>query len=79
MKENIIQLRELEAHPGKVLTNGEIYGEVIYLGINDSAANYYEITIEEYQEILNAQPQPEIWEEEEEEEEEEEDNGVLSE
>lgn len=46
----------LEAPEGKVLTDGVIYGKVIVFkeGI-DSADNYYEITEEEYQEILKEQ------------------------
>ena len=35
-----------------VLTNGEAYGKTIYLGINDKPENWYEITDEEYEEIL---------------------------
>lgn len=42
----------LYADKGKVLTNGEIYGTQIYLGVNDSPYLYYEITEEEYNKIL---------------------------
>ena len=42
----------LYADKGKVLTNGEIYATQIYLGANDSPYNYYEITEEEYQIIM---------------------------
>lgn len=38
-----------------VLTNGEAYGKTIYLGINDKPENWYEITDEEYEEILKEQ------------------------
>lgn len=41
---NIIKLT---ATTGMVLTNGEAFGTVVYLGKNDNAANWYEITAEE--------------------------------
>lgn len=47
-----IELRKLEASDGMVLTNGEAYGKEIYLGKNDSPDNWYEITEEEYNQIL---------------------------
>jgi hypothetical protein len=40
---------------GYVLTNGEAYGKEIYLGIYDSADNWYEITDAEYEAIMAAQ------------------------
>lgn len=42
----------LMASEGMVLTNGVIYLKKIYLGSNDNAENYHEITEEEYAEIL---------------------------
>ena len=49
----INELRPIYPSEGKVLTNGLIYSdEVIYLGVNDSEENYYEITKEEYEQIL---------------------------
>ncbi len=38
----------LKADAGKVLTNGNTYGKVVYLGKDDSAENWREITEEEY-------------------------------
>lgn len=39
----------LRATQGKVLTNGEIYGRIIYLAQGMDGSNFYEITEEEYQ------------------------------
>jgi hypothetical protein len=38
-----------------VLTNGTAYGKEIYLGVNDSPNNWWEITEEEYEDILREQ------------------------
>ena len=38
------------AEDGKILTDGKIYGKIVYLGSQDSINNYYEITIEELEE-----------------------------
>lgn len=35
---------KLTATAGMVLTNGEIYGTEVFLGIGDSKDNWYEIT-----------------------------------
>ena len=48
-------LRELVAAEGMLYTDGYIFGEKIYLGINDTPANYWEITKEEYENILREQ------------------------
>lgn len=42
------------ADEGKILTNGEIYGKIIYLADDASVEDYHEITDEEYLEILKA-------------------------
>lgn len=50
MEIKIIEIRELKAGDGMVLTNGQTFsdpGEKIYLGINDNPDNWYEITEEE--------------------------------
>ena len=52
MIETTITLRKLTASEGCVLTNGEAYGKEIYLGVNDKAENWHEITDAEYAEIL---------------------------
>ena len=48
----IIELKKLIADEGKVLTNGTTFGKLITLGITDNESNWYEITEEEYAEIL---------------------------
>ena len=43
----------LIAREGYIYTNGETYAYTIRLGVNDSADNWYEIPIEEYQEAVS--------------------------
>lgn len=45
----------LYADDGYVLTNGEIYGKTLFLADSTSAIDFYEITEEEYQAVLDAQ------------------------
>jgi hypothetical protein len=52
MNISTIQLQKITASYGMVLTNGEVYGTEIYLGINDSVANWYEIPKYQYDEIM---------------------------
>ena len=42
----------LKAEEGKLLTNGDTFGIVVYLAKNDSADNWYEITVEEYETMI---------------------------
>ena len=49
-KNNVLTARE-----GYVYTNGETFSNVIRLGINDSADNWYEITIEEAERLQNTE------------------------
>ena len=44
MKTETIEIKKLIASDGMTLTNGEAFGKEIYLGINDSADNWHEIT-----------------------------------
>lgn len=55
MTETTIELTKLTAADGMVLTNGETYGTEIYLGKNDKAENWHEITQAEYDAILKEQ------------------------
>ena len=52
MTEEKIVLRKLTASDGHILTNGEAYGKEIWLGKNDNADNWHEITDAEYAEIM---------------------------
>ena len=45
----------LKADEGMTLTNGETFGKVVYLGINDSVENWHEITDEEAEELQNTE------------------------
>ena len=54
MTESKIEIIKLTASDGHVLTNGEIYGKEAYLGVNDKAENWHEITDAEYNEILES-------------------------
>ena len=43
----------LVAREDYVLTNGRSYGKEVFLGIDDKAENWWEITREEYDIIIN--------------------------
>ncbi len=51
IKETITRV-VLTADEGKVLTDGENYGKQIFLAEDKTAEGYYEITDEQYQEIV---------------------------
>ena len=51
MIKTTIELIELKASNGMTLTNGEVYGKTIYLGVNDSEDNWHEITDAEAEEL----------------------------
>ena len=59
MEKTTIELTKLTASEGMMLTNGEVYSKEVYLGINDSADNWHEITDAEYAQILAAQEKEE--------------------
>ena len=45
----------IKASEGHILTNGEIYGTVIYLAEGMSADAFYEIILEEYDAIFSSE------------------------
>lgn len=47
MIREVITRIKLTASEGYMLTNGEVYGKEIYIGIKDAAENWQEITEEE--------------------------------
>lgn len=47
-----ITTKKLMASEGMTLTNGEVYGKIIYLASSDNEKDYNEITDAEYEEIL---------------------------
>lgn len=48
-----IKITKITPSPGKVLTNGETYAvNCVHIGKNDSVDNWYEITMEEYNKII---------------------------
>ena len=49
----IINDNVLKADEGMTLTNGEAFGKVVYLGINDSVENWHEITDADAEEMQN--------------------------
>lgn len=52
MKQETITSIKLTASDGMVLTNGESFGKVVYLGVYDTPDNWHEITEEEYNAII---------------------------
>lgn len=52
MQKNIINgITVLTADDGMKLTNGNTFGTVVQLGVNDSGSNWYEITVAEAEEL----------------------------
>lgn len=49
----------LKADEGMTLTNGETFGKVVYLGINDSVHNWYEITDEDAERLQKVESEEE--------------------
>ena len=56
MKHDTVIINKITADEGFWLTNGQgVYSKEIYLGKNDSAINWYEITDYEYERIMKEQ------------------------
>lgn len=47
----------LKAREGYVYTNGKEYGKIIYLAVGVSPYGYYEITEEQYKQLLEKENQ----------------------
>ena len=45
-------MTKITASKGKILTNGEVYGKIIFLADTDKVENYHEITEAEYNETM---------------------------
>lgn len=50
-----ITMKKLIADEGKVLTDGKEYGKIIFLAFDRSVDEFYEITDEEYEAIMEKQ------------------------
>ena len=60
MEIKTIELKEIKAGEGMVLTNGETYSSVggsVFLGKNDKVENWSEITEEEYNSLQPIEPE----------------------
>lgn len=55
MQKEQVVINKLIADSGKILTDGETFGRVIFLGKGRTADEFYEITEEEYNKILEAE------------------------
>ena len=47
-----VKENKIAADNSMLLTNGKVYTKFLYLGVNDSADNWHEITEEEYKKIM---------------------------
>ena len=55
MKQETITRVKIEAAEGMVLTDGTVYGKVIFMASEEDASRFYEIPDEEYAAILAAE------------------------
>ncbi len=51
MEVQTVTVNVIKADEGKILTDGEVFGRVIYLAKGRNADEFYEITEAEYEEI----------------------------
>lgn len=54
-----ITMKKLIADEGKVLTDGKEYGKIIFLAYDRSCDEFYEISIEAYNDMLQQKSQEE--------------------
>lgn len=54
IKETSVTIRKIVASEGHILTNGNTYGKIVYLGVNDNPDSWTEITEEEYEALRPA-------------------------
>ena len=50
----------LYASEGMVVTDGTIYGDVITLAVGRNADDFYEITVEEFENIMSEKPEEDL-------------------
>ena len=55
MKHDTVIINKIIAEEGMILTDGQSYGKIVYLGKEDSVINWYEITEQEYERIMAEQ------------------------
>ena len=60
MTKETVKIIKLTASDGMTLTNGETFGKTIYLGSNDKAENWYEISDAEAEELQKANEPEEV-------------------
>ena len=60
MTQSTIKITKLTASEGMVLTNGETSGKEIYLGKNDRAENWHEITDAEAEKLFATASEEEL-------------------
>lgn len=58
MKKETITTIKLTASDGMMLTNGEVFGKEVFLGVSDSPENWHEITEAEAQEMMKSEEEP---------------------
>ena len=59
MKSESITVTKIIADTDMILTDGKIYGKTIYLGTDRTSDEFYEISIEAYNDILQQKSQEE--------------------
>lgn len=61
MTKETVKIIKLTASEGMTLTNGEAFGKTIYLGANDKAESWHEITDAEAEELQKVEePEQEV-------------------